>query len=166
MVVTASGGGCHEAPWAIAARIWKNFSDPIAAMKTTIAASMIAILLFTIRSSLTSLFTHIDAAILDQRSGRALHFRLCHPVVGPGRDLIELGLRQVVLAREHEEVGREPRVIPVALGRELNLGGLAARLGRFDPLPRGLDRGGGVQNLRLDGLPNADQVRLGLLLDV
>ena len=43
VVVTASGGGCQEAPCAIAALIWKNFTVPMQAMTATSAASVMII---------------------------------------------------------------------------------------------------------------------------
>src|SRR5881396_3551660 len=42
-VTTVVGGGCQEAPCAIAALIWKNFTMPMPATKATSAASVMII---------------------------------------------------------------------------------------------------------------------------
>src|SRR5438093_10507895 len=102
----------------MAALIWKNFNEPIAAMKRAMAASMMIIRLFTIDSSLACLVTDVDAASLDQRSSRAGPFRACPPVIRQRRDLVPSGAGKVVLAREHHGNCGERGLASVALFHE------------------------------------------------
>ena len=71
------------------------------------------------------------------------------------RDLVEPRARQVVLAREHQEVGGEPGVVALPLGGELDLRRLARRARRLDPLAGGLERRRGVEHLGADRLAQA-----------
>ncbi len=43
IVLTASGGGCHAAPWAIAALIWKTFTAPMPPTRISSTASVLSI---------------------------------------------------------------------------------------------------------------------------
>src|SRR5262245_56195637 len=162
-VVTASGGGCQLAPCAIAAWIWKNFTAPIATMNKPIADSMMIIRFFMMNSSLTRP-SDIDAAVFDEGAGRTRHLGAGGAVVGESRDLVELGAREIDLPRQHQEVGGEPGRVPVALGGELDLGGLAPRARRLDPLSGGLELGRGIQHLGANPLARLFQRDLGLAL--
>src|SRR5947208_1299588 len=149
----------------MAAWICWNFTKPRPATSTANAETTIIIRLF-MTSSLSPCSINVDAAFFDQRPGGAPHLGASHPVVGKSRDLIEPGSGQIVLARQHQEIRGEAGLVPVLFSGELNLGRLAPRAGRLDPLTRGLQRGRGVEDLRADRLPHAHQVRLGLPLDV
>src|SRR5881409_1131376 len=163
IVVTASGGGVQLC--AMAARICWNFTKPRPATSTAIAATTRISRLF-MSSSLSPCSINVDATFLDQRAGGARHLRAGHPVISQRRDLIEPGAGEIVLPRQHQEVRGEPRRVPVPLRRELDLRRLAAGARRFDPLARGLERGRGIEDLRADRLSDANQIRLGLPLDV
>src|SRR5204862_6993026 len=72
VVVTASGGGRYDAPWAIAARIWKNLSEPMVPMSSAIAASLINILLriaFLLRGSAARIHM-VEICLLQARVHR------------------------------------------------------------------------------------------------
>src|SRR5436309_7135404 len=165
IVVTASGGGCQP-PCAIAVRICWNFTKPRPATSTAIAMTTKIIRFLMSGSSLSSCSIEVDTAFLNQRSGCARHLGACRPVVGKSRNFVEPRAGQVVLARQHQEVRRKPRVVSIALGRKLDLRRFAARPGRFDPLARRFQSRGGIENLGADGLADADQIRFGLTLDV
>src|SRR2546426_2217099 len=89
IVVTASGGGRQDIPCAMAVRICRNFTKPIASTKTIIAAS-ISIIRFLMRSLLLAVqAADIDSTVLEQRAAGSRHFGTRSAVISERRDLVE-----------------------------------------------------------------------------
>src|SRR5262245_38647819 len=98
----------------MAARICMNFTTPIAPTNRTIAASMKIIRFFM--DVVSSWLCPINVALVEQRSTHPGHFGTRDAVIGLSGNFVESGARQIVLAREHQEIGREPHRIALPLG--------------------------------------------------
>src|SRR5262249_4264982 len=147
----------YELACAMAACTCLNLTNPMLATNVTItnAASAIRLAMSFIlpesRGGAPSLvgrwprLVDFDVPVRQQRSRGSSHLGLRLAVIGERGDLVELGARQIVLARENQEVRGEAGGVAVDLGAKLDLRCLPRAARGFDPLPRGLERRRRVQ---------------------
>src|SRR5262245_5156714 len=98
----------------MAARIWMNFTRPMAPTKRTIAVSMSNIRFFM--TYVSSGLSPFNVTLVEQRSADPSHLRACDVVIGLRGNLVESRSRQIVLAREDEKVGGKTDRVTFAFG--------------------------------------------------
>src|SRR5258708_4565188 len=135
MVVTASGGGCHDMPWAIAAWIWKNFTRPMPTMNTSNTASVRVIRFFipSLLGALRSPLSPRASCEVDLLQPGIDGAREPRDLAGVQRgERGHLAIVQLHAARDHL-LDRRPRVLPEAaaqafVGRQQSDDSLHTRL--------------------------------------
>src|SRR5262245_51275621 len=92
---------------------------------------------------------HLDAAVAEQRTGRTSKFSERLSVVGQRGGFGHLREREIVLPREHEEVGGGADAEAILLRAQLDFGGGEPRSGGLNAADGGVERGRRI--LHFDG---------------